>query len=146
MTQLPHDTYIEAVVDALTAAGLEPTEWWTSDTEINRYDGDGLTTQLEATFVWDGDHPAVDNEDCEDGIALVWEHPAEQWLYADRQSNGELTMAPEFLPGLPRWADPKAVATAVWALVVGRPAPTEPAALWDGHAAAQAAVSEWEAS
>lgn len=37
---LPHDPYITAVVDALTAAGLEPTYAETRDTEENRFDLD----------------------------------------------------------------------------------------------------------
>ncbi|MGJ5831386.1 hypothetical protein [Streptomyces ossamyceticus] len=142
---LPHDPYITAVVRALLAAGLEPDGWWTSDTETNRYDGDGLTTQLDAVLNWGPDHPALDTSVHEDGIALVWEHPAGQWQWAPRKQHGELEREPEFLVSLPRWADPAVVVIVVRELLAGCPVPTSVGPLWLGHEEAQAAVDAWAA-
>lgn len=141
---LPHDPYIlEAVDDALTAAGLAPDWTQISDTETNRYDASGLTTQLDALLVWTGDHPAVNTEVHEDGIALLWEHPAEQWQWAPRKRLGELEREPEFLPSLPRWVDPAVVVRVVRELLAGRPAPAAVGPLWRDHEQAQAAVDAW---
>lgn len=145
---LPHDPYIEAVVNALTAAGLEPTTAETSDAEPNRYDANGLTTQLDALLVWDGDTPALNTDAHEDGIALIWEHPAEQWQWAPRKLHGELEREPEFLAALPRWADPDLVVLVVRELLAARPVPVMPSTsgpLWSRHGEARAAVAVWEA-
>jgi hypothetical protein len=146
--ELPHNAYIEAVVDALTAAGLEPTSAETSDAESNRYDASGLTTQLDALLEWDGDTPGLDTDAHEDGLILLWEHPAEQWQWAPRKQHGELEREPEFLESLPRWADPDLVVLVVRELLAGRPVPTMPASgpLWSQHGQAQAAVDAWEAA
>ncbi|MFF5001752.1 hypothetical protein ACFY3G_02895 [Streptomyces phaeochromogenes] len=142
---LPHDPYITAVVDALTAAGLEPSTAQTSDAESNRYDTSGLTTQLDALLVWDGDSSGLNAEVHEDGIALVWEHPAEQWQWAPRKAHGELEHEPEFLP-LPRWADPAAVVVIVRILLAGLAVPGgEDPRLWGHFISASAAVDEWAA-
>lgn len=144
MSSLPHDPYIEAVVNALTAAGLEPTTAETSDAESNRYDTSGLTTQLDALLVWDGDTPGLNTDEREEGIALVWDHPAEQWQWAPRKAHGGLECEPEFLP-LSRWASPHDVVTVVRELLAGRPAPEDLRDRWFHHAAAQASVDAWAA-
>jgi hypothetical protein len=145
MSTLPHDSYIEAVVNALTAAGLEPTTAETSDAESNRYDTSGLTTQLNALLVWDGDAPGLNTDEHEDGIALVWEHPAEQWQWAPRKPHGSLEHEPEFLP-LHRWADPFAVVDVVRVLLAGMPVPGgEDPRLWSGFVSASEAVATWAA-
>jgi hypothetical protein len=140
---LPHDLYITAVVNALTKAGLEPDDHWTSDAEINRYDGGpdaGCTTMLNAYLDWDTSAAR------DDGIALVWDHPAEQWQWAPRKSSGVLAHDPEFLPTLPRWARPGAVVATVRDLLAGRAVSTMPSGLWEEHEQAQAAVDAWAAS
>lgn len=145
--QLPHDEYIRAVCDALTHAGLEPTTAETSDAESNRYDTSGLTTQLDALLVWDGDVTGVNADVHEDGIALLWEHPAEQWQWAPRKTHGGLDREPEFLTALPRWADPELVVLVARELLASRPVPVMPHAgpVWTGHEQAQAAVDAWAA-
>ncbi|MFD3310085.1 hypothetical protein [Streptomyces sp. NPDC058694] len=143
---LPHDPYITAVTEALTAAGLEPTEAWTSDSELDRYRDDdlyGLATMLDAVLEWDDEHPALDTNGHRYGIGLVWDHPAEQWQWAARKDNGHFIQDPEFLPSLPRWADPAVVVIVVRELLAGRPAPTAEGPLWTGHEEAQAAVDAW---
>ncbi|WP_405924902.1 hypothetical protein [Streptomyces sp. NBC_00035] len=145
---LPHDLYIDAVLAALLAAGMEPTDNRTSDTEINRYEGGpdaGCTTQLQALLTWDGDAPGLNTERREDGFILLWEHPAEQWQWAPRGEHGVLNREPEFLAGLSRWASPHDVVTVVRELLAGRPAPEDLRDRWQHHAAAQAAVDAWAA-
>ncbi|MBP5931838.1 hypothetical protein F3K39_28300 [Streptomyces sp. LBUM 1479] len=144
MSALPHDPYITAVVDALTAAGLEPTAE-TRDTEENRFAPD-IGAELDALLVWDGDVSGLNTDAHEDGIVLLWEHPAEQWQWAPRKRHGELKHEPEFLVSLPRWVDPAVVVIVVRELLAGRPAPTSVGPLWLGHEEAQAAVDAWEAA
>ncbi|MEU9400595.1 hypothetical protein [Streptomyces sp. NPDC048242] len=142
---LPHDPYITAVVDALTEAGLEPTSAETSDAESNRYDASGLTTQLDALLVWDADTLGLNTVVHEDGIALIWEHPAEQWQWAPRKHHGELQWEPEFLP-LHRWADPAAVVAVVRILLAGLGLTGgEDPRLWVNFIAVSEAVAAWEA-
>lgn len=142
---LPHDPYITAVVGALTAAGLEPTSAETSDAESNRYDTSGLTTQLDALLVWDGDtSPALNVDAHEDGIALLWEHPAEQWQWAPRKAHGSLEHEPEFLPTLGIWSDPAAVVATVRALLAGEPLPEGHAPYWHPADSVRRAVEAWE--
>lgn len=142
---LPHDPYIEAVADALTAAGLEPTTVETSDAEPNRYDTSGLTTQLDALLVWDGDHLAIADAVAPDGIALIWEHPAEQWQWAPRKQHGELEHEPDFLPNLGRYSDPAAVVATVRALLAGEPVPEGHAPYWHEADNVRRAVDAWAA-
>ena len=137
---LPHDPYISAVIDALAADDLEPDDFRTSGAEIDRYDSGpdaGRTTMLDAYLDWDTS-PAHAH-----GIALLWEHPAEEWMWAPRAEAGHLAHDPEFLPGLPRWTHPDAVVAAVRNLLGGLDVPPEAAALWAGYAEAQAAVDAW---
>ncbi|MET8609727.1 hypothetical protein [Streptomyces misionensis] len=143
MSALPHDAYLAAVFDALTEAQLAPEDFWTSSGEENRYDEEGLACMLDAFLGWDGEHPALNTSVHEHGIALIWEHPAEQWLWAPTRRNGHLEREPEFLTALPRWAAPSGVVQVVRELLAGRAAPEEPASLWPQHADAQAAVDAW---
>lgn len=143
MNALPHDPYITAVVDALTAAGLEPDDWWTSDAEIDGYDegpDDGCTTMLDAILRWDAD----DWQD-EDGLVLIWEHPTEQWQYARPRPEGGNT-EPEFLPNLGRYSHPASVAATARALLAGQPTPEGHAPYWHEADAVSAAVTAWETS
>lgn len=141
---LPHDPYITAICDALTTAGLEPTTAETRDTEENRFDPD-TGAELDALLVWDGDAPGLNTDAHEDGIVLLWEHPAGQWQWAPRKLHGELEHEPEFLVSLPRWVDPAVVVIVVRELLAGRSAPTSVGPLWLGHEQAQAAVDAWAA-
>ncbi|NEY33052.1 hypothetical protein GTU99_12765 [Streptomyces sp. PRKS01-65] len=149
MTDLPHDPYITAVIDALTTAGLEPTEHWTDAGELDPYRDDdyaGLACMLTAVLVWDGDHPALTDTNAPHGITLLWEHPAEQWQWARRKRNGHLEREPEFLP-LPRWADPDAVVDVVRVLLAGLEVPGgEDPRLWLDYVAAGEAVTAWAAA
>ncbi|MEU6229970.1 hypothetical protein [Streptomyces sp. NPDC047042] len=146
MPTLPHDLYLSQVTDALAAAGLEPTESWTDDGELDRYRDDdlsGAACMLNAVLNWDDDHPALDASKYRHGITLMWDHPAEQWQWAPRKENGHLQHDPTFLTSLPRWVDPAVVVIVVRDLLAGRPAPTSVSPLWTGAEAAQHAVDAW---
>jgi hypothetical protein len=140
MTSLPHDPYIAA----LAIADMDPDDAWTSDAETDPY-GDGCTTMLSAVLRWNGHHQAVNTDAFPDGMLLFWEHPAEQWQYAEVLPGGSNTV-PEFLAGVGRLADPAAVVTAVRELLAGRPAPTAEAALWGQAASAETAIASWAAA
>lgn len=141
--ELPHDPYITAVVDALTAAGLEPTTAETRDTEENRFDPD-TGTELDALLVWNGDASGLDPDVHEDGIALLWEHPAEQWQWAPRKQHGELEHEPDFLPNLGRWSAPASVVATVRALLTGEPLPEGYAPYWHPADSVRRAIAAWE--
>ncbi|MFI7890932.1 hypothetical protein ACIFUY_06665 [Streptomyces sp. CACIS-1.16CA] len=141
-TPLPHDPYITAVIDALTAADLEPDNWWTSDAEIDPYDtGDdaGCTTMLSAVIAWDDTR--ID-ETGRDGLFLFWDHPAEQWQYARPRDAGGNT-EPEFLPKVGIYSDPDAVAGAARALLADEVLPKGHAPYWHPADAVRVAVKEW---
>ncbi|MGE7135988.1 hypothetical protein, partial [Staphylococcus warneri] len=104
------------------------------------------STELDALLVWDGDADGLDTDVHEDGIALLWEHPAEQWQWAPRKRHGELEREPEFLPTLGRWSDPAAVVAVVRALLAGEPLPTGHAAYWHEADSVRRAVDAWAAA
>ncbi|MFZ3569935.1 hypothetical protein ACOKM5_23295 [Streptomyces sp. BH097] len=137
---LPHDPYINSVVDALTAANLGPDDYWTSDAETDPYDNGpdaGCTTMLSAYLDWD----TADAH--EHGIALMWEHPAEQWQWAPRHRDGHLEREPEFLPMLGRYAQPASVVAVVSALLAGDPLPDGHAPYWHEADPIRVAVKAW---
>jgi hypothetical protein len=143
---LPHDPYISAVVTALAGAGLEPSQWWTDDAEIDPFkEGPdaGCTTMLSAVLAWDSGHPALTSDGPEHGVLLLWEHPAEEWQQAARHADRS-NESPAFLP-LGRYARPEAATAAVRALLSGRQPPAHAAPEWSGAGAVRAAVAAWEA-
>ncbi|MET8982107.1 hypothetical protein ABZX85_41645 [Streptomyces sp. NPDC004539] len=145
-SELPHDPYIEAVVDALAAAGIEP-DARTSDAEIDGHDDGpdaGCTKVLDAFLVWDTYTPGLNTDFHEHGIALLWEHSVDQWVWAPRRKDGVLEHVPEPLP-LHRWADPAAVVDVVRVLLAGLPVPAaEDPRLWVNYIAASEAVAAWD--
>ncbi|QJT01766.1 hypothetical protein G9272_16805 [Streptomyces asoensis] len=137
---LPHDPYIVAVLGALTAAGLEPDDVWTSDAETDPYEAGpdaGCTTMLNAVITWDDE-----TDDDSGGLLLLWDHPAEQWQYARPRAEGGNT-EPEFLERLGRWSDPAAVAATARALLAGTPLPDGHAPYWHEADAVRVAVDAW---
>ncbi|MET7975789.1 hypothetical protein ABZW44_22640 [Streptomyces mirabilis] len=66
--QLPHDPYITAVTDALTTAGLEPADGWTSDAETR-----GTYCYLDAVITLDPNTSGIPAERWRDGLILIWE-------------------------------------------------------------------------
>lgn len=145
MNALPHDPYITAVVTALTKAGLEPDNYWTSDAEIDPYligDDAGVTTMLNAVISWDD---FTDEDEGNAGLFLFWDHPAEQWQWARPRPEGGNT-EPEFLPHLGRYSHPDAVVATARALLADQPLPEGHAPYWHEADAVQAAVTAWEES
>ena len=121
-TSHPHDPYIDAVIAALSAAGLEPAEAWTSDGESR-----GMYCYLNAVITLDPSGTIrSDEEDIPDtaewpyGLLLIWEwHPgleegeAERgpvWLYAELKSD-DSNEYPSDLP-VYGYASPEAVVEA----------------------------------
>jgi hypothetical protein len=141
--QLPHDPYIAAVIAALTTAGLEPDDAWTSDAETDPY-GDGTEMMLSAVLRWNGDHTAIADAALPDGMLLLWEHSAEQWQWAEVRPDGSNEL-PDWLPHLPIWSDPAAVVTTLQALLAGLPAPETDAVEWPRADESRAAVAAWAA-
>jgi hypothetical protein len=142
---LPHDPYITAVCDALTAAGLGPDDSWTSDAETDP-SGDGCQTMLNAILVWEGTHQAVNEDALPEGVTLLWEHSAPQWQWAERGPHGVLLNSPEPLPTLGMYSDPAAVVLTVRALLSSSPIPEGHAPYWHPAAPVKAAVEAWAAS
>ncbi|GGV46061.1 hypothetical protein [Streptomyces spectabilis] len=148
-TPPPHSEYIDAVVKACTQQEIPPSDMWIEDDSLDRYRDDehsGVACMLSAILEWDADHPAVDRHVHRHGITLVWEHPAQHWMWAARKASGALLRDPEPLQALPRWAEPLLLPRVVGCLAKGYRVRFEPAQLWPEHAAAQAAVDAWEAA
>lgn len=93
---LPHDAYITAVCDALTAAGLELTDMcWTSDSETR-----GTYCYLDAVITLDPKSFGADRDEWPHGLLLIWEWhtgiEADQgepvkgplWLFAELKDDG----------------------------------------------------------
>lgn len=126
---LPHDPYITAVCDALTAAGLEPTEDWTDDGETR-----GTYCYLNAVITLDPDHTHdLDHDDIPadaqwpHGLILIWEwhtgaedgEPGRgpQWLFAELKRDG-FNEYPTSLP-VSGYASPAAVVDAARKVIAG---------------------------
>ncbi|MET9729654.1 hypothetical protein ABZZ79_03005 [Streptomyces sp. NPDC006458] len=94
MRTLPHDSYIEAVTETLTANGLKPAELWTDDGESR-----GTYCYLNAVITLDpsGTHD-TDDEDLPEGtpwrhgLLLIWE-----WHTGIEEEDGEPERGPLWL-------------------------------------------------
>lgn len=120
---LPHDPYITAVCDALTAAGLELTDQcWTSDAETR-----GTYCYLDAVITLDPKAFGANREEWPHGLLLCWEwhtgiedsEPARgpQWLFAELKDNGS-NEYPTDLP-VDGYASPAAVVDAARKVIGG---------------------------
>ncbi|MET7944406.1 hypothetical protein [Streptomyces sp. NPDC005302] len=120
---LPHDPYITAVCEALTAAGIDLTDHcWTDDSETRgTYCYLNAVTTLDPSGTHDLDHDEVPAEAAwPHGLILVWEWhtDAEQgepergplWLFAELKNDG----SNEYPTALPvhGYASPAAVVEA----------------------------------
>lgn len=167
---LPHDPYITAVCDALTAAGLELTDHcWTDDGETR-----GTYCYLNAVITLDPSGVlASDDEDARNaawphGLLLIWEwhtgieadqgEPARgpQWLFAELKADGS-NEYPTDLP-VEGYASPAAVVEAARKVISREIGPGSfynfGAPKWDGgliggtwerHAELDAACEAWGA-
>lgn len=163
---LPHDPYITAVVDALTAAGLTPTDRsFTSDAETL-----GVYCYLNAVLALDPSRTDdVPDEDIPDdaawphGLILVWEwHTGREeggterggfWMFAERKADG----SNEYPAWLPVQADaaPEAVVDCVRLVIDRSIKPGAPGGYpsgvftadersWERAAELEAAVTAWD--
>lgn len=128
---LPHDPYISAVTEALTSAGVEPADYWTSDAETR-----GVYCYLNAVITLDpsGTHD-LDRDDIPAGVTwphgllLIWEwHTGLEedgepergpvWQFAELKGDG----SNEYPTGLPvhGYAAPGAVVEAARLVIDGR--------------------------
>ncbi|MBB1260407.1 hypothetical protein [Streptomyces alkaliterrae] len=75
MRNQPHDTYISAVSDALTEAGLTPADWWTEDTETRgTYCYLNAVITLDPSNTHDLDHDEIPTDAAwPHGLLLLWE-------------------------------------------------------------------------
>lgn len=64
---LPHDEYMTAVANALTAYGLEPDQWWSSDDDSGTPD----TDRLDGIFQWRTG--TANTEHWPHGVYLTWD-------------------------------------------------------------------------
>lgn len=145
---LPHDPYITAICDALTAAGLEPADAWTSDAESC-----GLYQYLSAVITLDPDTSGIPAARWPDGLILCWawhtgiedgepeRGPVWEWarLVDSHGQCGELE--PFTALGYP---SPAYVVESVRALIERRNQAT-PAERWERHAELDAACEAWGA-
>ena len=136
MTDLPHDSYMAAVADALTAWGVTPSQWWTETP-----DGE----QLDAVFLWDDGTPSPEHWPY--GVYLGWDqHAGWQLIEAGGPRNVD-----RLSPDSRTYCDPRQVAADVRArlshgLDGWAPGPiTIDGPRWDTRAT-QAAVERWETS
>ncbi|AJC62114.1 DUF6292 family protein [Streptomyces sp. 769] len=104
MTNLPHDSYMAAVADALTARGIAPGRWWTSE------DDSGASSDLlNAIFQWPEGvaHP----EHWPHGVYLTWDQDDGWRLIESDGSRNIDDLSPDSRVG----CDPRQVAADVQA-------------------------------
>lgn len=148
---LPHDPYITAVTDALTDAGLEPADGWTSDAETR-----GVYCYLNAVITLDHDTSGIDPQRWPHGLILIWE-----WHTGTEAADGEPDRGPswewarlvdshgqcgerEALTAV-GYASPTYVVESVRALIEHRNQST-PAELWQRAKELDAACEAWGAT
>lgn len=163
---LPHDDYITAVIDALTAAGLAPAEHWTSDGETK-----GTYCHLNAVITLDPSNARdLDDEETpagtpwRNGLILSWEwHTGAEdgwekgpfWQFAALKEHDVCQYPPVQLP-VYGYASPAAVVEAARKVIAHevKPDPYSSfgAAIWGGgvigdtwerHAELDAACEAW---
>lgn len=140
MTDLPHDPYMDAVDQALTAAGIGVSDGWTTDGDA--YDDQGAAIP-SAVFLWDPNHPAVDAAEFPHGIAVFW-NPVAGWEAARRAPFGANETPHPLVPDM--WAKPEHVVTAVGEFLALVEEESELYGEWEHADAGKAAVAAWRAA
>lgn len=148
MTTLPHDPYITAVAAALTAAGFEPADQFTDDSDTS-----GTHCYLRAVITLDPDTSGLDPQRWEHGLLLIWEwhtgieagepERGPSWAVAVLvDGHGQCGERQAFTAlGYP---SPAYIVESVRALADRRNQST-PAERWEGADALDAACEEWGA-
>lgn len=125
-TPLPHDPYIEAVSNALTAASHKPADAWTSDAETA-----GSYRYLSATITLTPDESGIDPDRWPHGLLLRWEwhtgiedgepERGPSWAWQKGRRDGSFT-EPQTLTA-DGYASPTVVADAARTLAAGSETP-----------------------
>ncbi|MFD9222044.1 hypothetical protein ACFWDI_18980 [Streptomyces sp. NPDC060064] len=144
---LPHDKYIEHVVDALGAAGLEIADGWTSDAETR-----GVYCYLDAVITLDPETSGLDEDRWPNGLLLIWEwhtgiehgepERGPSWEWAEKRGDHGGNEQPEPLP-IEGFANPAQLAAAVHELITTGKAVKSRPGQWNGTAALEAACEKW---
>ena len=144
---LPHDTYIDHIADALAAVGLDVADGWTSDAETV-----GTYCYLDAVLTLDTDTTGLDPERWPNGLILIWEwhtgledgepERGAYWEWAELRGNHGGNEQPESLP-IDGFANPVQVAAAVHELITTGKAVKARPGQWDGTAGLEAAIEKW---
>jgi hypothetical protein len=135
---LPHDDYMQAVADALTAAGIAPARWWASED-----DSGAGTDRLDGVFQWH--HGVANLEHWPHGVYLSWDQYDGWRLIEDGGGRNIWELSQETSSG---YCDPRQVAADVQARFThGLDGWTPGPVCIDGDrwdtAATQAAVEAW---
>ncbi|MEV4424014.1 hypothetical protein AB0K23_01295 [Streptomyces sp. NPDC049602] len=151
MTDLPHDDYMTAVVDALTTVGLDP-----ADVTLDDSDTRGSYCYLRALMRFTPETTyGMTQEVWPHGLLLIWEWhtgiEADQgepergpvWLWAKCLSDGS-NREPEPLP-VPGDANPVQVAWALAELINHAEPGRQRIGQWTGASALNAACEAWAA-
>ncbi|WP_326806694.1 hypothetical protein OHB04_02555 [Streptomyces sp. NBC_01775] len=144
---LPHDPYIDAVTDALTAVGLDVGDTWTSAADTR-----GLHCILNAVLTLE--ESGLDAERWPEGLLLIWEwHPGREegeaergpvWLWAKKLRDGS-NSDPAVLP-VDGYANPAQVAASAGELATAGQAVKHRPGQWHGSPALVTAITAWETS
>lgn len=119
MTMAQADIYLDRIDEALTAAGMRPDDFDSSDSD--EYAEDGVTTVPSAVLTWDASDllmigPAHGR--FEDGVLVAWD-ASRGWVIAELNadhSNGPLEPLP-----VPATAEPARVAVTIARAVLAQP-------------------------
>lgn len=137
---LPHDPYMDAVDQALTAAGIGASDGWSSAGDD--YDRDGALL-LSALWLWETGNPALNADELPHGLLVHWNSEA-GWEYASFLVDGrnEASLRQTFLDV---WAAPELAVETVRELLAGKK-PTRRDGEWEHADAGKAAVNAWRAA
>lgn len=119
MTMAQADIYLDLVDDALTAAGIRPDHFDSSD--CDEYADDGITTVPSAVLTWDTSELLMVGSAhgrLEDGVLVAWD-ASRGWVIAEMNpdgSNGPLEPLP-----MPVTAEPGRVAAVIASAVLAQP-------------------------
>lgn len=134
---LPHDDYMEAVVDALSARGIPPSQWWTSED-----DSGAATDRLDAVVLWSG---IASPDHWPHGVYLTWDQYDGWRLIEEGGARTIWALSEDSLT----YSDPRQVAADVAARLTHGMDGWTPGPVcidgprWDSRAT-QAAVTRWE--
>lgn len=145
---LPHDPYIEAVVEALAQAGLPVDDFWTADNDTR-----GVYQYLDAVLTFEPDTSGLAGRLWPHGFVLIWEwHTGFEdggptvgpvWRWAELvDSHGVASREPEDV-SVDGFADPASIVTITRELAASRKVESLHDTEWDQADALGTAVVAW---